>query len=309
MTTPSPMPHPTDLDTYETIAEAIRFLDEHVGDDSAEGHPSLEEVAARVGLSPWHFQRLFTRWAGLSPKRYLQALTAETAKKALRDAPSVLDATWETGLSSPGRLHDLLVTLEAVTPGEVRREGSGLEIRWGLHPSPFGPCLLAMTERGICSLRFLDADDGADEALGELVASWPRARLVEDEATTGREVERIFSRCGERPTDPLPLLVRGTNFQVRVWEALLRVPAGRATTYGRLAEAIGSEGASRAVGGAVGRNPVAVLIPCHRVLRADGRWGGYRWGVEKKRRLMAWESAARSGGDDSRAPLATASAG
>ncbi len=287
-----------DLRTYETIAAAIRYLDEAVREGGCDGHPALEEVAGHVGLSPWHFQRLFTRWAGLSPKRYLQALSAETAKQALREAPSVLDAAWESGLSSPGRLHDLLVTLEAVTPGEVRREGSGLEIHWGRHPTPFGPCLLAATERGVCSLRFL-GEEGPDEALGELVAAWPRARLVEDPAATGRWVTRVFSRWSRSSDDaPLPVLVRGTNFQVRVWEALLRLPCGATTTYGELAREIGRPGASRAVGGAVGSNPLAVLIPCHRVLRSDGSWGGYRWGTDTKRRLLAWEAAARSGGPE-----------
>lgn len=283
----------TDFDTYETIAAAIRFLDRSAEDrrhGRTDDLPDLDEVSSHVGLSPWHFQRVFTRWAGLSPKRYLQALTAENASRALRSDSSVLDASWEAGLSGPGRLHDLLVTLRAMTPGELRREGADVEIRWGHHPSPFGPVVVGITERGVCALRFV-GDDGPEEALGELVAEWPRARVVHDPAATAPTVRRIFSRAERDPAQPLAVLVRGTNFQVRVWEALLRIPTGATTTYGALARALGQPTAARAVGGAVGANPVAVLIPCHRVLRADGNRGGYRWGTERKRQLLAWETA------------------
>jgi AraC family transcriptional regulator of adaptative response/methylated-DNA-[protein]-cysteine methyltransferase len=257
---------------YRRVERAIRFLDAH-----ARRRPSLDETAAHVGLSPFHFQRLFRRWAGTSPKRFLQYVTAEHAKRRLRDARSVLDTTLDTGLSSSGRLHDLLVSVDAVTPGEVRRLGEGLRIRYGMHETPFGRARIAVTERGITNLAFTDKTTDLEE-------EWPRAELAHDPDATAGWIERIFERPGS-----LPVLLRGTNLQLRVWEALLRIPEGAVVSYGSLAAALGKPNAARAVAGAVARNPIAYLIPCHRVLRATGTIGGYRWGTARKKAILAHE--------------------
>lgn len=267
---------------YLRVEKAIHYLEQY-----ADQQPSLEEVADYVGLSKYHFQRLFQRWAGVSPKRYLQFLTVGHARELLRQSASVLEATWETGLSSPGRLHDAFVAVEAVSPGEFKNQGEGVEVRWGRHQSPFGPCLLAVTGRGICNLEFLDGD--AADAAQVLRKAWPRARLVYDPATTKPLASRAFSAI--RPGEPLRLALRGSNFQLKVWNALLRVPEGAVVSYGELARAAGHEGSARAVGTALGSNPVAYLIPCHRVLRASGAPGGYRWGTGRKRAMLAWEQA------------------
>lgn len=271
---------------YARIEAAIQYLDGHV-----DSQPSLADVAKHVGLSEFHFQRLFQRWAGLSPKRFLQFATAEHARTLLRGSGSVLDVSMQVGLSSPGRLHDLILNVDAVTPGDVRRGGEGLSVRHGFAQTPFGECLVALTERGVCALSFIAGEDRA-AALGELRARWPRARHALD-AKGAREVaERLFAGHGGRPgTSPLSLHLRGTNFQIRVWEALLRIPEGAVSTYTEVARAVGMPSAMRAVGNAVGQNPVAFLIPCHRVLRQTGAFGGYRWGVPRKRALLAWEQA------------------
>jgi AraC family transcriptional regulator, regulatory protein of adaptative response / methylated-DNA-[protein]-cysteine methyltransferase len=266
---------------YQRIAQAIAYIQTH-----ADEQPTLEEIAASVNLSEYHFQRLFSRWAGISPKRFLQFLTKENAKRLL-DEQSVLDAAYTAGLSSPGRLHDLFVQAEAVTPGEYRSKGAGLEIAYGFHATPFGECLLAVTPRGICFLAFVDGNDrGA--ALQELARDWQQAALTLDPARTEPYVARIFSPT---PQPPLPLHLRGTNFQMKVWEALLRIPAGSTTTYEDLAERIGQPRAARAVGGALAHNPVAYLIPCHRVLRKSGDFGGYRYRPERKKAMLLRESA------------------
>ena len=265
---------------YVRIEKAIRYLDENF-----RRQPELTEVAAAVGLSDYHFQRLFRRWAGVSPKRFLQFLTAEYARDLLRDSWTVLDAAYEAGLSGPGRLHDLMVSVDGVTPGEARRRGEGVAIRHGVHPSPFGDFLLATTERGVCALTFLD-EAGAEGAIAGVAARWPNATLVPDAAATAPLAERIFDGEGT-----VPLHLEGTNFQIRVWEALLRVPGGTVVTYERLAASLGSPGAVRAVGTAVGRNPVAYLIPCHRVIRKTGAFGEYRWGAARKRAMLGWEAA------------------
>ncbi len=274
---------------YGRIARAIAYLDTH-----GEEQPSLEALAEEVGLSPFHLQRLFRRWAGVSPKRFLQALTAEKAKAGLLAGASVLDAALDSGLSGPGRLHDLLINLEAMTPGEVKRLGAGLTIRYGFHPSPFGDALLAATERGVCGLLFVRGGD-REAALEDLGQRWPGASLVASTEQTESLAHRIFygAEPSKEPSGatPLHLLVRGSNFQVQVWRALLRIPEGRRTTYGALAGAIGKPGAARAVGSAVGANPIALLIPCHRVIRQTGALGGYRWGLRRKRVLLAWEDA------------------
>src|SRR4051812_36676214 len=261
---------------YDRIAQAIRFIEaNHLR------QPTLEEVARSVYLSEFHFQRLFRRWVGISPKRFLQFLTIEHAKQRLEQSRSVLEVTYDAGLSSPGRLHDLFVTLEALTPGEYKARGAGLRIAYGFHATPFGSALLAATERGLCGLSFVD-EGGEGAAIDELQARWPDAALDEDARVTAALAERIFSRAADDDR-PIPLLVQGTNHQVRVWEALLRVPAGAVVSYESLAAATGKPSAVRAVAGAVARNQIAYLIPCHRVIRKLGAFGGYRWGTDRKR--------------------------
>ncbi|MBI2310895.1 MAG: methylated-DNA--[protein]-cysteine S-methyltransferase [Betaproteobacteria bacterium] len=269
---------------YARIELAIRHLQR-----DARRQPDLAELAAELSLSPFHFQRLFSRWAGVSPKRFLQFLTVDYAKRLLRDSASVLDATYEVGLSSPARLHDHFVSLEAVTPGEYRAGGEGLAIRYGVHAGPFGPMFVAETDRGICVLAFIE-ERGLARQLAELRREWPEARLMADQAATGATAKRLF---GAQPAagEKLHLLVRGTNFQVQVWQALLRIPEGALCTYGQIAAALGRPQAARAVAGAVASNPVAFLIPCHRVIRGEGTLGGYRWGEPRKAAILAWEQA------------------
>lgn len=275
---------------YQRIEQALGYLTEHFRQQ-----PRLAEVAAQLGLSEHHFQRLFSRWAGVSPKRFLQYLTAEYARTLLQNSHSVLDAAFASGLSGGGRLHDLTVNLHAVTPGELQSRGAGLRIGYGIHPTPFGDCLLATTPRGICSLSFHNPTE-TEAALVELRQRWLGASIEPDSAATAALVAQIFPNDPELQPAPLHLLVQGTNFQLRVWDALLRLPAGTATTYGDLAARIGAPRAARAVGSAVGRNPIAYLIPCHRVIRASGVLGEYRWGSLRKQALLGWE-AAQSGGD------------
>jgi AraC family transcriptional regulator, regulatory protein of adaptative response / methylated-DNA-[protein]-cysteine methyltransferase len=250
--------------------------------------PELPEIAAAVGLSPYHFQRLFRRWAGVSPKRFLQFLTAGHARALLRDSFPVLRAAEEAGLSGPGRLHDLMISVDGVTPGEIGSRGEGVSIRYATHESPFGTCFVAVTQRGICAMRFIDEPDAeAADPIGDLRRVWTNAEMREDRDATGQVVERVFG-AGER--EPRTLLdVRGTNFQLKVWEALLRIPEGSVTTYEQIAHSIGSPRAVRAVGSAIASNPVAYLIPCHRVVRKSGAFGEYRWGPTRKRAIIAWE--------------------
>jgi len=263
---------------YKTIAQAIHYITEH-----QRSQPALAEVAASVHLSEYHFQRLFTRWVGISPKRFLQFLTKENAKRLLANS-SLLNATYQAGLSSTGRLHDLLVHTEALTPGEIRHKGAGLELRYGIHPTPFGKALIATTERGITKLSFAPED-----ALKTLKQDLEDAILIEDAAHTRTLIKRIFS-----PTEdgsPLTLHLRGTNFQIQVWEALLRIPTGQLVAYNDIAAAINNPKAIRAVGTAIGKNPIPVLIPCHRVIRATGEFGKYAFGSERKQALLGWEMA------------------
>lgn len=268
---------------YARVERAIRYLERHW-----RRQPELAEVAASVHLSEYHFQRLFQRWAGISPKRFLQFLTKEHAKRLLRESASVLDAAFSSGLSGAGRLHDLLVSCEAVTPGEYRARGAGVDIGYGIHPTPFGSALLAATSRGVCRLSFLGPRSEREE-IAALRAEWPEARIRGNPAATSPYVHRIFSAAA--PRAPLTVLLNGTNFQIKVWEAMLRVPPGAVTTYARLAQSIGAPRAARAVGAAVGRNPLAYVIPCHRVLRSLGETGDYRWGAARKKALLAWEAA------------------
>ena len=267
---------------YERIGRAIAFLDAH-----AARQPSLDDAAAHVGLSPFHFQRLFLRWAGTTPKRFLQYAAAGRAGAMLREGRTVLDAALDAGLSGPGRLHDLLVSVHAVTPGEMRRGGAGLAIRHGVHDTPFGPARIGVSDRGIVGLAFLERAEGGPGALAD---AWPRADLIEDGPGTAPWIARVFDRLDEAANDPLPVLLKGTNLQLQVWQALLRIPEGAVTSYKRLAAAVGRPRAARAVAGAVAANPVAYLIPCHRVLRETGALGGYRWGLERKRAMLAREA-------------------
>jgi AraC family transcriptional regulator of adaptative response/methylated-DNA-[protein]-cysteine methyltransferase len=270
---------------YARIEKAILYLEKNF-----RRQPGLGEVARTAGLSEYHFHRLFTRWAGISPKRFLQFLTAEYARRLLRESPNVLDAAYEAGLSGPGRLHDLIVNIYAVTPGELKEEGAGLTIRYGVHSSPFGECIVALTERGICGLSFLSAGR-ADEALRDLRNRWVRATLRESPRATKAIADRIFDPLQWRNISPLAVFVQGTNFQVKVWEALVRIPPGSARTYENIAIGVGSPRAVRAVGSAVARNPVGFLIPCHRVIRKTGAFGDYHWGAARKKAILAWEAA------------------
>ena len=248
----------------------------------------MKEIADSVHLSEYHFERLFSRWAGTSPQRFVRFLTKEYAKELLGQSKDLLEVTYAAGLSSPGRLHDLMVTYEAVSPGEYKKQGAGLDISYGFHPTPFGECLLSATQRGVCGLSFQAAAEG-ETALQRLRATWPGANLRTNAALTSSLVERIFFAL---PTNkPLPLLLKGTNFQVKVWEALLRIPAGQVTSYDGMAATIGHPKACQAVGNAVGSNPIGYLIPCHRVIQKTGALGGYRWGTERKRAVLAWEAA------------------
>jgi len=283
-----------DQSDYARIAAAIRYLDE-----ALPRHPTLDEVAAHVDLSPAHFQRLFTRWAGVSPKRFLQAATLERAKAALAGARNLCEASWDSGLSGSGRLHDLFVATEAVTPGEWRTRGAGLALRAGVHPTPFGDALVALSPRGICSLHFA-GDEGTKALWQTLATRWSGATITEDADATRDVMARLFAAPANGATQagansPLALHLRGTNFQLQVWRALLAIPDGAVATYAQVAAAIGTPRATRAVGTAIGANPVAWLIPCHRVLRGTGALGGYRWGVERKRVMLAWEESRRAG--------------
>ncbi len=269
-------------DDYRRIEKAIGYLTAHFRDQ-----PDLKAAARHVGLSEFHFQRLFRRLAGVSPKRFVQYLTADYARALLARSANVLAASHAAGLSGGGRLHDLMVNLHAATPGEIRAGGAGLAIRYGFHATPFGDGLLAATARGVCALRFVGRGSRA-AALRELRAEWPRARWDEAPEATAALAVRLFAGRAGRPVD---LYVRGTNFQVKVWEALLRLPPGSVATYEAVARAAGRPRAVRAAASAVAGNPVAWLIPCHRVIRKSGALGGYRWGEARKRALLAWEAA------------------
>jgi AraC family transcriptional regulator of adaptative response/methylated-DNA-[protein]-cysteine methyltransferase len=275
---------------YLRIEQAILYLENHFKDQ-----PNLDEVAANVGLSEYHFQRLFTRWAGVSPKRFLQFLTKEGAKDLLSRSENLLDTTHQVGLSSLGRLHDLFVTTEAVTPGEYKSKGEGVTVRYGIHLTPFGKCLIGLTERGICHLGFVQTSEG--EAVDNLVNDWKEAKMVEDYRATASLVGPIFDLQFNTRIKPLTLHLRGTNFQLKVWEALLQIPNGAATTYEGIASRIGKPSATRAVGTAIGHNPIAVLIPCHRVIRKAGEFGQYRYGEVRKKALLTREFVNASAGE------------
>ena len=270
---------------YDTVAQAIRFIR-----SNTRRQPTLDDIAAHVGLSPFLLQRLFSGWAGISPKRFLQHLTREHARSLLRASHDVLATAYEAGLSGPGRLHDLMISCDGVTPGEVRKLGDGLEIAYGFGATPFGRVIVGSTARGLCHLRFVDDDDAAPSAAAtELRADWPLARLQRDDSVVDEAISHLFSLHTTR--HPLHLLLRGTNFQIKVWEALLQVAPGQVVSYQALAGMTGSPRAQRAVGSALAQNRIALLIPCHRVIHENGTVGQYRWGSERKEVLLAYESA------------------
>lgn len=251
--------------------------------------PGLEQLAREAGLQPIQLQRVFSRWAGLTPKQFLQAITLDHAKALLRDAASVLDTSYDVGLSGPARLHDLFVTHEAMTPGAYRSRGAGLTISFGFHPSPFGSVLLMVTDKGVAGLAF--ADPGEERAaLEDMRARWPAAAYVENAAATAPYAERIFDPSKWTEDTPLNIVLIGTDFEIKVWQTLLKIPMGRATTYSHIASDLGRPTAARAVGTAVGRNPISFVVPCHRVLGKQGNLCGYHWGLTRKRAILGWES-------------------
>ncbi|MGV3593293.1 MAG: bifunctional transcriptional activator/DNA repair enzyme AdaA [Gammaproteobacteria bacterium] len=274
------------MSDYDRIAKAIAYIAQNVT-----AQPTLDEIAAHVALSPFHFQRLFGRWAGTTPKRFLQVLTLELGKNLLAESGSLLEVSDRLGLSSTSRLHDHFVQLEAVTPGEYRSKGKGLVIEYGEHDTPFGPLFVAQTPRGVCRAAFTDADD-AEAQLAILRRTWPLATYIQNAQHTALVAELLALPPAEQARRPLSLHVAGTNFQVAVWRALLRIPAGSAVTYSDIAQAVGTPAAVRAAGTAIGANPVAFVIPCHRVIQRSGALGGYRWGLERKQAMQVRERLA-----------------
>ncbi|MDB9517212.1 methylated-DNA--[protein]-cysteine S-methyltransferase [Roseofilum reptotaenium CS-1145] len=271
---------------YTRIAEAIAFMRQH-----HLNQPDLARVAQHIGLSKYHFQRLFTQWAGISPKRFLQYLTVEYAKSQIQQSKNLLDLTSDIGLSSPGRLHDLFVTLEAMSPGEFKAGGAGLHIAYDFYPTQFSLSLIATTPRGVCNLYFL-AETERKQAEQILRKSWPNSEIIRDKDATEPLFQQIFhSEPLNHAQQPLALLVKGTNFQIQVWRALLNIPFAQITSYQTIANTIGRPTAVRAVANAIGKNPISYLIPCHRVIRQSGELGGYRWGLERKSAMMGWEAS------------------
>jgi AraC family transcriptional regulator, regulatory protein of adaptative response / methylated-DNA-[protein]-cysteine methyltransferase len=278
---------------YDLIRRAIAFLSETWAEQ-----PSLDRLAQHLGLSPAHCQKLFKRWCGLSPKEFVQAITVDHARNLLQGSASIFDAALEVGLSGGSRLHDLFVSHEAMTPGDYKRRGEGVEMVYGFHASPFGEALLIASERGVAGLAFVNEDAGQtrQEALGDMMRRWPKAHYVEKPVATARHASMIFNATKWSREQPVRLVMIGTDFDVRVWETLLKIPMGRAVSYTDIARHIGSPSASRAVGSAVGRNPISFVVPCHRVLRGDGTLGGYHWGLTRKRALIGWETGRVSAG-------------
>ncbi|WVX50852.1 Bifunctional transcriptional activator/DNA repair enzyme Ada [Roseobacter fucihabitans] len=268
---------------YQVVRRAIDLIDQ------SENPMSLDEIAAEIGMSTAHFQRVFSRWVGVSPKRYEQYLKLDHARTLLREKFTTLEASHALGLSGSGRLHDLFLRWEAMSPGEFARAGAGLTIFWGWFESPFGPAVVMGTDKGICGIGFA-AEMGESCALEDLLSRWPRAEFVEDPMKLRPWVLKAFG-AGDGTLDTAPLFLMGAPFQIKVWEALLSIPSGQVTTYSQIAQAIGNPRAVRAVGTAVGRNPISWLIPCHRALRKSGGLGGYHWGLPMKRAMLAYETA------------------
>ena len=275
---------------YARIEKAIVWLAANF-----RAQPSLADIAAQLRLSEYHFQRLFRRWAGISPKRFLQVLTAEHARHLLRESRNVLEVSDASGLSGGGRLHDLMVKLHAVTPGEVQAQGANLVIRYGFHASPFGECLIALTARGVCGIEFVTGA-GRAATLAAMQSHWPRATWHREPHATQAVAARLFGSARRR--SGIDLYVQGSNFQVKVWEALLAIPPGHILSYEDVAAGIGAPSATRAVASAIARNPVALIIPCHRVIRKTGAFGEYRWGAVRKQALLGWEVAQREDATD-----------
>jgi AraC family transcriptional regulator of adaptative response/methylated-DNA-[protein]-cysteine methyltransferase len=273
------------LQDYDAVRRAIAFISE-----SWRTQPDIEAMADAAHLTPDELHHLFRRWAGLTPKAFMQALTLDHAKRLLRDSASVLDAAYDSGLSGPGRLHDLFVTHEAMSPGEWKKGGAGTTLRYGIHPSPFGVAVVIASERGLAGLAFAD-EGGEQAALDDMIRRWPQADYVPDQEATAGLAKRIFDSSQWRADRPLRVVLIGTDFEVRVWETLLKVPMGRATTYSDVANDIESPKASRAVGAAVGKNPISFVVPCHRVLGKSGALTGYHWGITRKQAMIGWESA------------------
>jgi AraC family transcriptional regulator of adaptative response/methylated-DNA-[protein]-cysteine methyltransferase len=283
-TEPERLPDSNPAADYERVRSIIAYISKRWREQ-----PSLDDIADHVGLSTAHVHHLFRRWCGLTPKAFLQAITLDNAKALLSDAASVLDATYEVGLSGPGRLHDLFVTHEAMTPGDYKAGAAGLIMRFGFHPSPFGEAVLIATERGLAGLGFVDDGDRA-AALADMRRRWPKADYVEDTAATAPLARRIFDPLAWNSEQPLRVVLIGTDFEVRVWQTLLRIPFGKATTYSAIASRMGRPSASRAVGAAVGKNPISFVVPCHRVLGRSGALTGYHWGLTRKQAILGWEA-------------------
>jgi len=280
----NPMPLAAAAADYDVVRRAIGHIRGHWREQ-----PEIEAIAEAAGVTPTELHHLFRRWAGLTPKAFLQALTLDGARQLLRDSASVLDATYEVGLSGPGRLHDLFVTHEAMSPGEWKSGGEGLTVFFGFHPSPFGSALVMATERGLAGLAF--ADPGEEPAaLADMKARWPRATYVENSARTAAIARRIFDSSQWHQDKPLRVVLIGTDWEVRVWETLLQIPMGRLTTYSDIASKIRKPAAARAVGAAVGKNPVSFVVPCHRVVGKSGDLTGYHWGITRKRAMLGWEA-------------------
>jgi len=279
-----PMPLAVAAADYEVVRRAIGHIRGHWREQ-----PEIEAIAEAASVTPTELHHLFRRWAGLTPKAFLQALTLDGARKLLRDSASVLDATYEVGLSGPGRLHDLFVTHEAMSPGEWKAGGEGLAMQFGFHPSPFGSALVMATERGLAGLAF--ADHGEEAAtLADMKRRWPKAAYVEDSARTAALAKRIFDPSQWQQEQPLRVVLIGTDWEVRVWDALLQIPMGRVNTYSGIAQKVCTPNAARAVGAAVGKNPIAFVVPCHRVIGKSGDLTGYHWGVTRKRAMLGWEA-------------------
>jgi AraC family transcriptional regulator of adaptative response/methylated-DNA-[protein]-cysteine methyltransferase len=272
------------LRDYDSVRRAIAFISEHW-----RAQPTIEAMADAASVTPDELHQLFRRWAGLTPKAFMQALTLDHAKGLLRDSASVLDAALDSGLSGPGRLHDLFVTHEAMSPGEWKNGGAGMTLRFGFHPSPFGTAVVIASGRGLAGLAF--ADHGEEQsALADMQRRWPRATYLEDRAGTAALAQRIFDTKLWRADQPLRVVLIGPDFEVRVWETLLKIPMGRAVCYSDIATKIKSPKASRAVGAAVGKNPVSFVVPCHRALGKGGALTGYHWGITRKQAMLGWEA-------------------
>jgi AraC family transcriptional regulator, regulatory protein of adaptative response / methylated-DNA-[protein]-cysteine methyltransferase len=272
------------LNDYAKVCDIIAHLSENWRDQ-----PSLDHLALRVKLTPDQLQRLFTRWAGLTPKAFLQALTLDNAKRMLEQSQSILDTSLDVGLSGPSRLHDLFVTHEGMSPGAYKNKGEGLAIAYGYHPSPFGVALVMVTAYGLCGLAFCDIG-GEVAALADMTRRWPNAQYTEDSAATAPYAAQLFADQNFRGNQPLRITFIGTDFEIRVWETLLKIPVGQATTYGAIAASVGSPKAARAVGAAVGKNPMSFVVPCHRVLGKSGALTGYHWGLTRKKAILGWEA-------------------